>query len=399
MILNVLPAVSSKKARGNTPSLSVVSAQPPSSKGAEPSASAENARPASLGFNEEMGMRSGNLSSTLHKLYLWEKKLYNEVKAEEKMRVIHDRKVEKLKHLVDRGDIPKAEQTRNMIRSLSTRIRIAIQVVDKISVTINKIRDEELWPQINELIEGLTRMWKCLLECHGNQCQAMKEAQSFGPIGSARKLGDASPDTIQQFQRELINWANRFTSWVTAQKEYVRALNNWLLKCLLYEPEDTPDGIVPFSPGRIGAPPIFVICHQWSQAMDRISEKEVVTAMFGFTSSVCQLREQDKMEMHQRMTANKDLERVVEREDQKIQKEIQALEKKIIRVSGNGDIPTVTGQLVYQSDVSSNNLQANLQRVFEAMERYTADSMRAYEELMQRSEEEIKIAQEPVGVS
>lgn len=77
------------------------------------------------------------------------------LQAEEKMRVIHDRKVQRLKHLVDSGaEAAKKELTRNMIRSLSTKIRIAIQVVDKISVTINKIRDEELWPQINELIEG-----------------------------------------------------------------------------------------------------------------------------------------------------------------------------------------------------------------------------------------------------
>lgn len=81
LILNVLPAVSTKKAHGHTPSFSVVSAQPPSSKGAEPSASAGNAGPASLGSVEERGMRSGNLSSTLHKLHLWEKKLYNEVKV------------------------------------------------------------------------------------------------------------------------------------------------------------------------------------------------------------------------------------------------------------------------------------------------------------------------------
>jgi len=224
----------------------------------------------------------------------------------------------------------------------------------------------------------------------------MKEAQRLGPIGSARKPGDASAETIPQFQRELINWANGFTTWVTAQKNYVKALDNWLRKCLFYEPEETPDGVVPFSPGRIGAPPIFVICHQWSQAMDRISEKEVVTAMFGFTSSVFQLREQDRMQ-NQHGMVQKEIQ-ALDREDQKIQKEIQALEKKINRGSGNGDIPSVTGQLVYQKDVS-NNLQAKLQRIFEAMERYTADSVRAYEELMQRIEEEIRIAQERVGVS
>lgn len=71
------------------------------------------------------------------------------------MRVVHDRKVDKLKRLDQRGaDFQKVDTTRTLIRSLSTKIGMAIQVVDKISVTINKIRDEELWPQLNELILG-----------------------------------------------------------------------------------------------------------------------------------------------------------------------------------------------------------------------------------------------------
>lgn len=61
--------------------MSLVSSQPSTSKSAEPSASSEIAGPAQLGFDEEMMMRSKNLSSTLAKLYLWEKKLYNEVKV------------------------------------------------------------------------------------------------------------------------------------------------------------------------------------------------------------------------------------------------------------------------------------------------------------------------------
>lgn len=71
------------------------------------------------------------------------------------MRVIHDRKVRKLKRLDERGaEAHKVDSTRNLIRTLSIKIGMAIQVVDKISVTINKIRDEELWPQLNELIQG-----------------------------------------------------------------------------------------------------------------------------------------------------------------------------------------------------------------------------------------------------
>ncbi|XP_034897166.1 uncharacterized protein [Populus alba] len=385
----------SKMLQGVTPPLPAASSQPSTSGNAE-------AGPPSLEIDEELMMRSKNLSSTLQKLYLWEKKLYQEVKAEEKMRVAHEKKFRKLKHLDERGaEAHKVDSTQTLIRSLSTKIRMAIQVVDKISVTINKIRDEELWPQLNELIQGLTRMWNSMLECHHNQCQAIREARGLGPIGSGKKHGDDHLYTTMQLEHELLNWTSSFSSWIGAQKGYVRSLNNWLVKCLLYEPEETPDGIVPFSPGRMGAPPVFVICNQWAQAMDRISEKEVIDAMRIFASSVFQLWEHDKLEMHQRLMTNKDLEskvRDLDRKDQKIQKKIQALDKKIVLVAGDGNGPSVTGKIVYQSDTSNSSLQGSLQRIFEAMARFMADSMKAYEELVQRSEEE-RLAREHERVS
>ncbi|OIW16463.1 hypothetical protein TanjilG_19179 [Lupinus angustifolius] len=241
---------SSKILHAVAPSLSLVSSQPSTSKSAE---STDLAATPTLDFDFDLTMRSRNLSSTLQKLYLWEKKLYNEVKAEEKMRILHDRKCRKLKRMDERGaDFHKVDSTRALIRSLSTKIRMAIQVVDRISMTINKIRDEELWPQLKELIQGLTRMWKSMLECHHCQCEAIKEARILGSVGSRKKGGDSHLMATKQLEQELINWTFQFSSWISAQKGYVRALNNWLLKCLMYEPEETPDGIVPFSPGRIG---------------------------------------------------------------------------------------------------------------------------------------------------
>ncbi|KAJ0077679.1 hypothetical protein Patl1_35645 [Pistacia atlantica] len=447
-----------------TPSLSVVSSQPSTSKSSESSSFANKAGPAFADIDEDMAMRTRNLSSTLHKLYLWEKKLYHEVKVsigllqpfrfyfivflkymipgtsvlnEEKMRVIHDRKVCKLKRLDERGaEAHKVDAARTLIKSLSIKIGMAIQVVDKISVTINKIRDEELWPQLNELIQGLidficdadiiyfsicvslvldaswegcgnvgvgegrlTRMWKSMLECHHNQCQAITDAKGFGHIGSGKKLGDAHLDATSQLEHEVLNWIFRFSSWIGAQKGYVKALNGWLMKCLLYEPEETADGIVPFSPGRIGAPPIFVICNQWSQALDRISEKEVIDSMRALATSVLELWEHDKLELRQKMVTNKDYERKVrnlDREEQKIQKEFQALDKKIILVSGDGN--NQLEKTVYPSETSSSNLQVSLQHIFEAMQRFTAESVKAYEELLQRTQEEL-LARQNEGVS
>jgi hypothetical protein len=71
------------------------------------------------------------------------------------MRVLYDRKREELKMLDEKGaEADKLEATEIYIRKLSTKISIAIQVVNTISQKISKLRDEELWPQTCELIQG-----------------------------------------------------------------------------------------------------------------------------------------------------------------------------------------------------------------------------------------------------
>lgn len=47
----------------------------------------------------------------------------------------------------------KVDAVRTMLRTLSTRIKIAIHVIDKMSIAINKLRDEELWLHITDLVQ------------------------------------------------------------------------------------------------------------------------------------------------------------------------------------------------------------------------------------------------------
>lgn len=226
-------------------------------------------------------------------------------------------------------------------------------------------------------------MWKSILECHNNQCQAIGEAKRLDTITSQQHFTDAQFEATRQLQHDLVNWTLWFSRWIGALKGYVRALNNWLMKCLLYIPEETPDGIVPFSPGRMGAPAVFVVCNQWSQSLDRVSEKEVVDSMREFASNVLQVWDRDKAEMRQKMVADKDDRKLksLEKEDQKIHKEIQSLERKMAL------IPTDT-RVVYQSETTKGgSLQASLRHVLEAMGKYTGNSLKVYEELLQRVEE------------
>lgn len=229
-------------------------------------------------------------------------------------------------------------------------------------------------------------MWKSMLDCHHNQCRAIGEAKRLDAITFQKQFTDAHFEATRQLEHDLINWTLWFSHWVIALKGYVRALNNWLTKCILYIPEETSDGIVPFSPGRMGAPTVFVVCNQWSQSLDRISEKEVVDAMRELASNVLMLWDRDKAEMRQRMLASRDGRKLkrLEKEEQKMQKEIESLEKRMVVASNDT-------ALVYQSETSrgggGGSLQASLQRVLEAMGKFTGNSLKIYEELLQRIQE------------
>lgn len=73
--------------------------------------------------------------------------------AEEKLRMLHQKKCKQLRRMIKKdADAQKVDSVQAFIGILSTKMKISIQVVDKISNTISKLREEELWPQINRFI-------------------------------------------------------------------------------------------------------------------------------------------------------------------------------------------------------------------------------------------------------
>ncbi|KAL3850226.1 hypothetical protein ACJIZ3_012108 [Penstemon smallii] len=97
-------------------------------------------------------MVSGSHASTLDRLYAWEKKLYDEVKAGQVLKSNFDQKCKLLRQQESRGE--STDKTRAVVKDLHSRIRVAIHRIDSISKKIEEIRDKELQPQLEELIEG-----------------------------------------------------------------------------------------------------------------------------------------------------------------------------------------------------------------------------------------------------
>lgn len=348
------------------------------------------------------GMRPGNLSLTLEKLYVWEKKLYKEVKDEESLRVIYERQCKRLKVLDDHGaEDSKIDAMQASIRKLQTKLNVCIRAVDSISRRIQKLRDEDLQPQVSELIYGLIRMWRSMLKCHQKQFQAIIESKARSLRMNINSHGGSSLKATLELEIELRTWYAHFSDWITTQKSFIESLNGWLKRCIFYEPENTPDGVIPYSPGRIGAPQMFVISNDWSQAIASISEKKVAKTMKNFASSLEQLMEIQGEEQRQRLKAeyfSKDFEkrlRALRMERGKID-----ISDSVSLVSSNSGVSTLDDlkvdldsikkrwveekekqkegtKLAHSSDSSS--IQSGLIPIFESLRNFTSEALKAYE--------------------
>ncbi|KAI3451133.1 hypothetical protein Pfo_007798 [Paulownia fortunei] len=236
-------------------------------------------------FIEEFCMISGSHSSTLDRLYAWERKLYDEVKASESIQKEYDRKCDQLRHQFAKDLSPQViDKTRAAVKDLHSRIRVALHAVDSISKRIEKMRDEELLPQLLELIQGLTRMWKAMLECHHSQYITISLAY-HAKSSAVAPLGETQRQIINQLQDEVEYFGLSFADWINSYTSYVEALNSWLQNCIL-QPRERHKGRRAFSPRRCLAPPIFVLCRDWSAGIKSLPSQEVSDAIKAFLSDL-----------------------------------------------------------------------------------------------------------------
>ncbi|XP_071714898.1 uncharacterized protein [Rutidosis leptorrhynchoides] len=246
-------------------------------------------------LSDDSFMFHNSHQSTLDKLYAWEKKLYQEVKTGERFRIAYDKKCAQLRNHDAKGDDHSyLDKTRTAIRDLHTQIKVSIHSVEAVSKRIETLRDQELQPQLLELIHGLSRMWKVTAECHQTQKRILDEAKILlaGTPSKPKKYTSAHPNEPHRLARsatnlesELQNWKSCFEFWVTSQKSYIHAITGWLLRCIGSNSNNTTK--FPFSPRRSsGAPPMFAVCIQWARLLDSINEVPVLDGLDFFAAGV-----------------------------------------------------------------------------------------------------------------
>lgn len=236
-------------------------------------------------FVEEFCMISGSHSSTLERLYAWERKLYDEVKAIESIRKEYDRKCVQLRHQFAKGlSTHVIDKTRAVVKDLHSRIRVALHAVDAISKRIEKMRDDELQPQLVELIQGLIRMWKSMLECHHAQYITISLAY-HAKTSSTNAPRETQKQIITELEEEIECFGLSFANWINSHTTYVEALNGWLQNRIL-QPREGSNRRRAFLPPQVLVPPIFVLSRDWSAGIKALPSEELSDAIKGFLSDL-----------------------------------------------------------------------------------------------------------------
>ncbi|KAJ4836905.1 hypothetical protein Tsubulata_034696 [Turnera subulata] len=204
------------------------------------------------------------------------------------------------------------DKSRSEVKELHARISVAIRSAESISDRIQKLRDEELQPQLLELLHGLMRNWKIMMDSHETQNRVMLEVKSFNCPAYQKFSNDSHHLATLQLEAELHNWRSCFSAYVSAQKEYIEAITGWLSRFIAPEVELYSSGKSSLPPCRINWPPLLVTCHEWYSCLEKLPCKDVTCAMKNLGRDIHALKSQQGDEQQQKRKADglvKDLER------------------------------------------------------------------------------------------
>lgn len=206
------------------------------------------------------------------------------------MRKEYDLKCKRLRELDSRSkqldfrgeNSNKIDRTRAVVKDLHSRIGVAIHRIESISKTIEKLRDRELQPQLEELIGGLSRMWKTMVECYAKQLDIISTLTSNGNSNNVTMQFELNREAVVVLEYQLNTLCSSFTNWISSHQIYLCSINHWLHRCCVF-----PEGHKStrrrnqseLSYWKENSPPIYATCGDWLEELDKLPVEQVEKAI------------------------------------------------------------------------------------------------------------------------
>nr|GMC80430.1 nitrate regulatory gene2 protein-like [Ipomoea batatas] len=255
--------------------------------------------------DESGGTKS--LCSTLERLLAWEKKLYQEVKAREGVKIEHEKKLATLQNQEYKGDEEgKLDKTKASITRLQSLIIVTSQAVSTTSSAIIGLRDSDLVPQLVEVCHGFMYMWRSMNQFHEVQNDIVQQVR--GLVNRSTK-GQSTSDLHRQATRDLESavsaWHSSFCRLIKFQRDFIRSLHGWFKLTLVPVNSEPTNGNKELSEA-------FSFCDEWKLALDRVPDTVASEAIKSFINVVHSifLRQTEELKIKKRTeSASKELEK------------------------------------------------------------------------------------------
>ncbi|KAM1062581.1 hypothetical protein FF1_026881 [Malus domestica] len=342
------------------------------------------------------GVANSSHCSTVERLYAWEKKLYQEVKDAETLKVEHEKRVAALKKLeMKRGDYVKTEKMKKEVEKLESQMMVSSQTIETTSAEIINLRETELYPQLFELVKGLMCMWRSMYECHQVQKHIVQQLKYLNTIPSTEPTSEIHRQAALELELQVQQWHLSFCSLVKAQRDYIQSLTGWL-RLSLFQFRRHP--IAKTSQESR----IYTLCEEWHHAIDRIPDKVASEGIKSFLTVVHAIVVQQAEEYKQKRKSEstfKELEKkatVLRSLESKYgpysmpdssgnTKKNPVAEKRakieVLRAKAEEEKSKHEKLVNVTRTVTISNLQMGFPHVFEAMVGFSSVCMQAFEQL------------------
>ncbi|XP_022714966.1 nitrate regulatory gene2 protein [Durio zibethinus] len=241
-------------------------------------------------------------ATVLDKMLAWEKKLYDEVKASEHMKFEYQKKVATLNKLKKRGTNSEAlEKAKAAVSHLHTRYIVDMQSMDSTVSEINRLRDEQLYPKLVQLVNGMATMWENMKVQHDSQSRIVTVLRDNLDLSqSPKETSDHHHERTIQLLAIVQDWHMQFCKLVDHQKEYIKALNCWLRLNLVPIESNLKEKVS--SPPRAENPPIQWLLLAWQDKLENLPDEIARSAINNFAHVIDTIMQHqlDEMKMKEK---------------------------------------------------------------------------------------------------
>ncbi|TKW31145.1 hypothetical protein SEVIR_2G085700v4 [Setaria viridis] len=238
-------------------------------------------------------------ATVLDKLLAWEKKLCHEVKEFEVIKVTYQRKLAVLNRKKQRGvSSSSIEKTKSIVSHLHTKYIVDSQTMESTVAEINRLRDQQLYPKLLELVKGLSHMWDIMYAHHKAQLRIITELKSSDITVAARETSEQHHERTVQLWSIVQEWHAQFDKFMTYQKEYVGSLYSWIkLNVIPIDADLKPNSSQPHET----TPPIKRLLHAWHDILEKLPDNDAKKAIHTFAEVVHTILVQQEDELKLRI--------------------------------------------------------------------------------------------------